>query len=116
MTNYKTPEMRAYYRRYRQLNYQRIRMREIRNEKRRCRNGDKKLTDSKRDPFKLRAKRALNKAIFMGKIKKPTKCQECGWEPGLIHGHHEDYSKPYDVIWLCRLCHGKRHRKDGGIA
>ena len=26
------------------------------------------------------------------------------------HAHHEDYLKPYDVIWLCAQCHKDRHK------
>jgi hypothetical protein len=26
-----------------------------------------------------------------------------------LHAHHHDYSKPCDVIWLCRLHHEAAH-------
>jgi hypothetical protein len=37
-------------------------------------------------------------------------CVDCGSSSN-IHAHHEDYSKPLEVIWLCRTCHNKRHGK-----
>lgn len=43
-------------------------------------------------------------------IPKPENCQECGSGYN-IHAHHEDYTKPFNVEWLCSVCHGKRHRK-----
>lgn len=51
------------------------------------------------------ARDKLNQAIQRGEIVKPCSCSICG-ATGRIEGHHEDYTKPYDVIWLCTLCHG----------
>lgn len=49
------------------------------------------------------------KALKDGFLIKPNQCEHCRQEREL-HGHHEDYNKPYEVIWLCRECHGIRHR------
>lgn len=38
-------------------------------------------------------------------IKKP--CQICGNTK--VHAHHEDYSRPLDVTWLCVRHHNDRH-------
>ena len=53
------------------------------------------------------AHRALNIAVRWGRIKKQP-CSNCGSTENL-HAHHEDYSKPLDVIWLCCLCHRREH-------
>lgn len=50
----------------------------------------------------------IYEAIREGRMYKPNTCEECGAEVRL-HAHHEDYSKPLDVIWLCTNCHKKRH-------
>ena len=60
------------------------------------------------NPEKYLAQNKLNNALRDGKIIKPKFCEECGTESKL-HGHHEDYSKPLGVIWLCVSCHGKRN-------
>lgn len=52
----------------------------------------------------------LGNAIRAGKVKKPKNCTMCG-KGGRIHGHHEDYSKPFEVIWCCSDCHGHIHAK-----
>lgn len=47
-------------------------------------------------------------AIKSGKIQKPQCCSSCN-SSGLLHAHHNDYSKPLEVVWLCPLCHGETH-------
>lgn len=63
----------------------------------------------KRDPVKNKARLALAHAVQRGEIIRPSACEKCGTtcQP---HGHHEDYSKPLDVQWLCKDCHAKVHR------
>lgn len=29
-----------------------------------------------------------------------------------VHAHHDDYSKPLDVWWLCRQCHAAEHTQE----
>lgn len=43
-------------------------------------------------------------AVNHNKIVKPKECQYCKTETKLV-GHHFDYSKPLEVIWLCYSCH-----------
>lgn len=47
-------------------------------------------------------------AIESGKLVRQP-CEKCGSEP--TEAHHDDYSKPLDVRWLCKPCHGQEHRK-----
>lgn len=51
----------------------------------------------------------LNSAIQKGLIKRKP-CEKCGTTER-VHGHHEDYSKPLDVVWLCIKHHATRHRE-----
>ncbi len=61
-----------------------------------------------RYPEKEACRDKLKKAVKSGKIQRPTICTDCN-ETKPLFAHHEDYSKPLDVIWLCRPCHRKRH-------
>ena len=55
------------------------------------------------------ARLALNNAVRSGLISRPSRCARCGGG-GKIHGHHDDYSMPIRVEWLCSECHGVEHR------
>lgn len=51
----------------------------------------------------------LNNAVRDGRVKK-LPCVVCGSE--LSEGHHEDYTKPLEVVWLCRKHHAEAHKTD----
>lgn len=56
------------------------------------------------------ARNALNGGVKNGTIIKPDSCSICHAQ-GPVEGHHSDYSKPFDVIWLCRDCHDKESKE-----
>ena len=60
--------------------------------------------------IKNRAHHEVGKAIQDGLLVRPDHCSECH-RKGIINGHHNDYSKPLEVEWLCCSCHRKRHPK-----
>jgi hypothetical protein len=57
---------------------------------------------------KRTAQQALKSAVRDGKLVRQP-CEACAKnghvQYGTSHGHHEDYSKPLEVIWLCSLHH-----------
>ena len=53
-------------------------------------------------PEKYKARYTLRNAVRLGIIKKQP-CEKCG--DNKSHGHHDDYSKPLEVRWLCHKCH-----------
>jgi len=59
-----------------------------------------------RNPLKRKAKDALNHMIRWGKMKRGV-CLVCG--DSSVEAHHSDYSKPYNVYWLCRTHHKGIH-------
>lgn len=71
------------------------------NEKRR----DYRFRYGLRHQDRVDARHDLQHEVEAGRLVRPKKCQWCGTE-GLIEGHHEDYKRPLDVIWLCQPCHG----------
>lgn len=59
-------------------------------------------------PEKMKARVAVGYAVRSGKLIKPTLCPRCG-KAGRIEGHHPDYSKSLEVLWLCSYCHKGEH-------
>jgi len=59
-------------------------------------------------PERYIARCAVNNAVRDGRLKK-TPCEVCGSEDA--EAHHEDYSRPLDVVWLCRKHHVLLHGK-----
>lgn len=59
-----------------------------------------------RHPDQARANHYLLNHVTRGKVKRPTSCERCNFQ-GKIEAHHEDYSKPLLVVWLCKRCHVK---------
>lgn len=53
-------------------------------------------------------------AVKSGRLIPAKFCSECG-STGRIHGHHDDYTKPLEVRWLCPLCHVAWHRENEAI-
>lgn len=61
-----------------------------------------------RHPEKNRVRQITHRAIKSGKLEKKP-CEVCGAEK--VEAHHEDYSKPLEVTWLCRKHHTERHNE-----
>ena len=76
--------------------------------KKRARERAKKY--NKNNPLKNQARHKLRNAVVAGKIIKPKECSNCRNETK-IEAHHSDYSKPLEVIWLCKLCHRLADKK-----
>jgi ribosomal protein S27AE len=55
-----------------------------------------------------RAHKLVYDAVRGGRIPRPDRCEGCGLAKRL-HGHHDDYTKPLQVRWLCGSCHRLAH-------
>lgn len=83
------------------------------NERSRAANHKESVRESKRLSSQKWRKRkaattALNNAVRDGRISK-LPCFICGCLD--VQGHHPDYSRPLDVIWLCVKHHAEIHRE-----
>lgn len=61
------------------------------------------------NPEKNRAHKAVGYALVCGKLERQP-CGRCGTNRR-VHAHHDDYSRPLDVMWLCPTHHRERHRE-----
>ena len=65
--------------------------------------------ERRKDPAeqaKMASRRLSRSAIEMGKLVRQP-CEVCEMEPA--DAHHDDYLKPLDIRWLCRLHHRRQH-------
>lgn len=69
---------------------------------------ERKRLYSRRDKLK-KTVRAITRRAITGGLILPKPCERCGNED--VQAHHEDYTKPLEIVWLCKLCHGQRHRE-----
>ena len=60
----------------------------------------------RRNPQKRKAHNLLNSALRCKRIEKQP-CIVCGKKEA--EAHHDDYSKPLEVKWLCRKHHAELH-------
>ena len=62
---------------------------------------------TKKYPWKKKATSAVNNAIRDGRLVRGP-CEKCG--AAKAEAHHDDYSKPLEVRWLCDAHHKEHHR------
>lgn len=62
------------------------------------------------NPKKYVAQSAVGNALHRGDLVKQP-CEVCGKSE--VHGHHPDYDKPLEVMWLCPEHHSEWHRLNG---
>ena len=66
-----------------------------------------KLRFHAKNPEKVAAHMEVYKAKRRGDLI-PQPCETCGTDHR-VAAHHEDYSKPLEVRWLCQPCHNREH-------
>lgn len=63
-----------------------------------------------KNPDHVAARSAVARAVRKGVLQKPDSCESASIEcKGALQAHHDDYSKPLDVRWLCHRHHRMTH-------
>jgi hypothetical protein len=61
------------------------------------------------ESVKQACRRETHKAIRQG-ILKYLPCEVCGLDDASVQAHHDDYTKPLDIRWLCSWHHAEHHK------
>ncbi len=66
----------------------------------------------KNEPEKIKARAKLKYNVRAGNIQKPDICEICRkfFSKQNLGGHHNDYNKALEVIWVCAMCHKTLHQ------
>jgi hypothetical protein len=101
----RSAKIREYRRRYKDENEEKINM-ELRVARKRW---------AERNKEKVRVHVIANRALLKNRENKQGFCSSCGATDIRIEGHHFDYSKPFEITWLCYLCHKIIHKEGEGV-
>lgn len=85
-----------------------LRRRQVKLEAERARDRARTNRIPQRGDARREARIALSTARKSGAIV-PQPCEVCG--DTNVDGHHDDYTRPLDVRWLCRTHHAEHHRR-----
>ena len=58
-----------------------------------------------RTPQKVKAHNDVRR-----RLKRPDACSMCG-KKCKVEGHHPNYEKPLEIVWVCAMCHHQIHKK-----
>lgn len=83
---------------------------------------EKKYPDKVKEKFRRKVSRHRIERNVHNKVRYYVKkgvivrhpCIVCG-SKRLVEGHHEDYNKPLDVIWLCQSHHRDIHEQKKAV-
>ena len=64
----------------------------------------------KNNPSKAYAHELIRKKVGAGLLIKPNDCSCCGVFTETLHAHHDDYTQPLKIRWLCARCHSDWHK------
>ena len=80
-----------------------------RSKKWREKNRERSRTSNRLSAEQRYAHKKVENAIKRGALQRRP-CEWCGTTLR-VEAHHEDYTKPLDVMWLCPVHHRQRHRE-----